>query len=250
MAASVEQRFSELKVAARREWQRRQTARPKPPPPSKAPPHRWRALLSELVLSALKVLFVVSLPFVMLVRAATFFYGRQGFPWWLALAGAGLLTLAVVTLYGAWLARTLTGRARIALVAKWIALPLVLGYCGYALVYLSSLNAKSPAVRAAYVSTHPVLRIALSTVILADDGLVVTDLGRQAEDYARMGLPLNERTLHLRQADGWVHAVDLRTAGRGAVKNRMVQLYFWAMGFTTLRHRGTADHLHVSLPMR
>jgi hypothetical protein len=41
--------------------------------------------------------------------------------------------------------------------------------------------------------------------------------------------------------------VDLRTAGQGAVKNRLVQLYFWMMGFRTLRHVGTADHLHVQL---
>jgi hypothetical protein len=29
-----------------------------------------------------------------------------------------------------------------------------------------------------------------------------------------------------------------------------VQLYFWSMGFSTLRHVGTADHLHVELPLR
>ncbi|MGH7568199.1 MAG: hypothetical protein ACREL9_04380 [Gemmatimonadales bacterium] len=247
MTASTEQRLSELKVAARREWQQRQTRRSKPAQQPK--PRAWRGLFSELVLSLLKLLFVVSLPFVVLVRAATFFYADEGYPGWLALAAAGLLTLAVLTLYGTWLSRTLTGRARIALVAKWVALPLVLGYCGYALVYLSRLNAKSPAVREAYLSTHPVLRIALSTVILADDGLVITDLRRQPADYARMGLPANERTLHYRQADGWVHAVDLRTEGRGAMTNRMVQLYFWAMGFETLRHTGTGDHLHVQLAL-
>jgi len=34
------------------------------------------------------------------------------------------------------------------------------------------------------------------------------------------------------------------------VKNRLVQLYFVAMGFDTLRHVGTADHLHVELAVR
>jgi len=33
------------------------------------------------------------------------------------------------------------------------------------------------------------------------------------------------------------------------VKNRLVQLYFWCLGFGTLRHVGTADHLHVELPV-
>jgi len=26
-----------------------------------------------------------------------------------------------------------------------------------------------------------------------------------------------------------------------------VQVYFWGMGFNTLRHVGTADHLHVDV---
>jgi len=55
--------------------------------------------------------------------------------------------------------------------------------------------------------------------------------------------------LHYPQPDGYVHAIDLRTAGRGFVRNRLVQAYFWSMGFVTLRHVGTADHLHVELPV-
>jgi len=39
----------------------------------------------------------------------------------------------------------------------------------------------------------------------------------------------------------------LRTTGRGFIKNRGVQVYFWLMGFDTRRHVGTADHLHVEL---
>jgi len=27
-------------------------------------------------------------------------------------------------------------------------------------------------------------------------------------------------------------------------------VYFWSMGFATLRHVGTGDHLHVELPLR
>jgi hypothetical protein len=64
-----------------------------------------------------------------------------------------------------------------------------------------------------------------------------------------MGLPVNDGTLHYRQRDGWAHAVDLRTNGRGEVVNRLVELYFRVMGFRTLRHVGTADHLHVELPL-
>jgi len=55
--------------------------------------------------------------------------------------------------------------------------------------------------------------------------------------------------LHARQRDGWAHAVDLRTIGRSAIVNLLVEWYFRAMGFRTLRHVGTADHLHVELPI-
>jgi hypothetical protein len=64
-----------------------------------------------------------------------------------------------------------------------------------------------------------------------------------------MGLPPYERSLHLRQDDGYAHAVDLRTAGRSEWRNFLMRSYYRLMGFRTLRHVGTADHLHVSLPL-
>jgi hypothetical protein len=62
-------------------------------------------------------------------------------------------------------------------------------------------------------------------------------------------LPVFEASLHFRQRDGYVHAMDLRTIGRGAVRNWTTAVYFRVLGFRTLRHVGTADHLHVSLPL-
>jgi hypothetical protein len=120
-------------------------------------------------------------------------------------------------------------------------------YCTYSLIYLARVNAKSAPVRAYYTSLHPLLRLALSTIILVDRDILITDSGRQPEDYARMGLPTNRRTRHYKQPDGWIHAIDLRTNGRGPIKNRGVQFYFWLMGFDTRRHVGTADHLHIEL---
>jgi hypothetical protein len=99
-----------------------------------------------------------------------------------------------------------------------------------------------------YTATHPLLRIAVSTLILVDRDAVITDLARTADDYPRMGLPIHPRSLHYRQEDGWVHAVDLRT--RGPLRSLLVEWYFRAMGFDTLRHVGTADHLHVALRRR
>ena len=85
--------------------------------------------------------------------------------------------------------------------------------------------------------------------MLANRDLVITDASRTAVDYLRMGLPVFDGTLHYPQRDGWVHAVDLRTNGRNPVVNWLVEGYFRAMGFRTLRHVGTADHLHVELPL-
>lgn len=238
-------KLARLKREARREWRRkwRQDWRQKAP----SSPAEWRALAGEGVRSLLRVALIVALPFAVLVWGAVFIheYGRA--PVWVALLVAALLTAAVVTAYAVWVSRRFTGRARVLPLAKWVALPLVVFYCGYALLYLASVNAKSPPVRAYYTSLHPLLRLALSTLILADGDILITDAGRQPEDYGRMRLPANSRTRHYRQRDGWVHAVDLRTAGRGELKNRSVQLYFWMMGFETRRHVGTADHLHVEL---
>ena len=83
--------------------------------------------------------------------------------------------------------------------------------------------------------------------ILADADAVMTDADRSPEFYARAGLPANESSLHFRQDDGFVHALDLRTINRPEWRNLAAELAFRAMGFHTLRHVGTADHLHVSL---
>jgi len=207
----------------------------------------WHVLGVELLQGLLRLAAIVALPFIVLVRGAVFFYQYGNVPTWLALAVAGLFTVGLVTLYAWSLLRKFAGRPRALVLAKWVALPLVVFYCGFSLLYLSRVNAKADDVRAYYTTVHPLLRMALSTWLLADDRLVVTDMSRAREDYAKMGLPVNETSLHYRQADGWVHAVDLRTANRGWLRNTLVQVYFWAMGFNTLRHVGTADHLHVDL---
>src|SRR5207244_8398504 len=62
---------------------------------------------------------------------------------------------------------TLFRSVRLALVGRRIALPFVVAYRIYALVYLSSANAKSDRVRAYYASLHPLLRVGLSTLIVS-----------------------------------------------------------------------------------
>lgn len=191
------------------------------------------------------------LPFVALVRGSVVAYLAYGLGPWLAV-GAGLgLTVLLLLAYALLLGWMLRGRIG---VAGWLAkalVVLVLLYGGYALVYVSAENVKRSEIQDTYMDLHPLLRLATSTLVLADAGLVITDGARTPADYARMGLPVNERSLHFEQAaTGYVHALDLRTSGRPAWQNRLMQGYFAAMGFHTLRHTGTADHLHVSLPVR
>lgn len=198
-------------------------------------------------IAGLAILLVI--PFLAFVRTAVWFYQGGRAPW-VALLGAAIVCASLLTIAGARLSHLMTGRHRFRFIATRIVAPLVLVYCGYTLFYLSGLNAKTEDVRSYYRRVHPVLRVALGTVLLADREIVVTDARRVPEDYARMGLPVYGRSLHFEQESGWVHAVDLRTIGRSAWKNLLLTGYFRSMGFRTLRHVGTADHLHVSLPPR
>jgi multisubunit Na+/H+ antiporter MnhB subunit len=243
--ATVQAKLEKLRREVRAEWRRPTRARWASLPRES----RVRDVVTAATLGLLKVLTIVALPFIVYVRASVFFY-THGAPAWLAILGGAALTAGLMTLYSAWISRRFHGRARAAALSRWIALPLAIAWSVYALFYLARVNAKSDAIHSYYMSVHPVLRVALSTVILVDPKLVITDMARTPEDYPRMGLPVNDRTKHYRQRDGWVHAVDLRTKERGEIANRMIQFYFWIMGFSTLRHVGTADHLHVQLRTR
>ncbi|MDH3458025.1 MAG: hypothetical protein OER90_14395 [Gemmatimonadota bacterium] len=207
----------------------------------------WRFRAKSIPRILLTLAVAVVLPFIVLVRLGSWLYVRWSYPTWVALGLAAGITVVLLALYAGWISRALTGRARLVTVAKWVAVPLVAAYCGYALLYVADTNTKTPEVRSYYRSLHPVLRIALSTLILADDALVITDVARVPEDYERMGLPVRDRSHHYRQRDGYVHAADLRTIGRPTWRNWLIERYFRVMGFRTLRHVGTADHLHVGL---
>ncbi len=196
----------------------------------------------------------VLLPFVTLVGGSVWSYSLLGLPTWGALALAILLTAACLTMFGVRFSKALSGRYRVPRIGlrmgMWIALPIVAAYCGYALLFLARENAKTDAVRAYFTSVHPILRIALGTAILADPAIVLTETVRRPTDYRGLRLPASENSLHYRQRDGYVHAIDLRTAGRSRIRNAATRAYFTLMGFKTLRHVGTADHLHISLPLR
>jgi hypothetical protein len=191
----------------------------------------------------------LTLPFVVLLRTSTGLYRTGAVGTWPALLAGATLTFLILAGYGVWAARRVRGRFSVPKRMLQGAAILVAAYCAYGLVFLSGANAKTEAVGAEYRSLHPLLRLAVGTLVLADGDLLVTDAAREPSDYAAMGLPANEVSLHFRQSDGWAHALDVRTVGRSGVRNALTRTYFGLMGFHTLRHVGTADHLHVSLPL-
>jgi hypothetical protein len=163
----------------------------------------------------------------------------------------GLVTAATFLALVAWiLARLL----RLPSALRWFAVRgsalAVFGLAGMGLLWIAAENVKSEDLTAEYRSLHPLLRLATATLILLDGNAVLTDASRTLEDYAAWGMPANQASLHFEQDDGWVHAMDLRTTGRPEWRNLLVQVGFGVMGFSTLRHHGTADHLHVSIPQR
>lgn len=214
----------------------------------KKSPRRTRPLI-RFALLPIKIFVLAVLPFWVLIRGSVFAYYQWQLGGWPSLGVGAIATTLLLTLYGAVISKKLTGKLRLKAVGTRVVLPVVAAFCAYSLIYLSSSNAKTPEVGDYYRSVHPLLRIASSTVILVDRDAMITGLGRVPEDYSAMGLTPRESSLHYVQSSGFVHALDLRTVGRGEVRNGLINAYFRAMGFRTLRHVGTADHLHVSLPI-
>jgi len=197
----------------------------------------------------LSAVLIVLLPFFLLIRTSTYLYLHLHLSGWLALGAVLLLFISTLSGYAVALEYRLTGRLRLrGNLLKFIAAA-VTGLCLTGLFYSSSLQTKNERVRTSYTRLHPIMRLTLATLGLADRNLLMTDARRNPEDYRRMGLRVRSHSLHYEQADGYVHAADLRTIGRPEWKNLLLEWSLRALGFDTLRHTGTADHLHVSLPV-
>jgi hypothetical protein len=187
------------------------------------------------------------LPFVLLIRGGVLLYQWWGLGTWPSLTLAAVATLWLLAVYAVAAGRWVGARKELRRLFARGAMGIGGAYLVYALVFVASANVQSAGVRAEYRSLHPLLRVASSSIILLDADAVITDAARVREDYAAMGLPPREASLHYRQANGYVHALDLRTTGRAGLRNLTVQIAFRVLGFRVLRHVGTADHLHVSL---
>jgi len=208
---------------------------------------RRRSLPGTLLRWALLAVLLAVLPFFLLIRGGVFAYHAWGLGPWLSLALSAAATMLLLALYAWGLSRRIGAGRGLRRFLTRAAAGLAAACVAWSLVFIAGANVKSEEVRAEYRNLHPLLRVAASAVILADPGAVITDAGRTPDFYRRLGLSPNESSLHFAQDDGFVHALDLRTLGRPEWRNRAVELAFRVMGFHTLRHVGTADHLHVSL---
>lgn len=203
-----------------------------------------------MIETTIKFLLLLILPFILLIRGAVYIHEQYALIGYLTLGAAIAITSLIIFIYFTYIRACITGTLGHfdAIKRRYVlALGLVALYCFYALFLLPDTNVKHKAIQKEYTELHPVLRLAVSTLVLVDEQLIVTDAQRKPEDYRKMGLQSKKRSLHYTQADGFVHAVDIRTKGRSETRNMLVENYFKLMGFNTLRHTGTADHLHISL---
>lgn len=211
---------------------------------------RWKRYVIRFLIGVAGLLTLVILPFFLLVRTSVYLNLTQGLSSWPSLIGGILAAILLLLVYLLILSYKVKNKRLVLKLGAIGISTVVLGFSLFSLFYLSSVNSKSDEVRDVYRSLHPILRVAVSTVTLADNDLVVTDIERFEEDYASMGLPVNQSSLHFRQETGYVHAIDIRTIGRGTVRNALLRGSLELMGFRTIRHVGTADHLHVELENR
>ncbi len=204
----------------------------------------------KVLFNLAKIKLLLILPFVLLLRGSMYFHEQLDLNPWACLGLGSVLVVILLIIYFSVLfgkISTRFGGGKQFKLKAFLALALVMGYVGYGILYLSAANAKTQEVKSEFQELHPIIRMGISTLVFIDKDLLITDAARVPEDYQKMGLKTANTSLHYKQSSGYVHAVDIRTNGRPEFRNQLIEMYFKAMGFTTLRHTGTADHLHVSL---
>ncbi len=207
----------------------------------------------KLLLCFLQIFVLLLSPFVVLIRLAVLMHEQYGFQAWFCLLVGALAAAVLLFCYMLYLQDRLIGKAlstRILHRTYAVLLAIVLMYCVNSVWSISIANVKESEVKKEFRCLHPVLRLSISTLILLDKKLILTDAERKPENYRQMGLPSKRYSLHYVQSTGYAHAVDIRTKGHGWIRNKLIQSYFELMGFSTLFHKGTAEHLHVSLNCR
>jgi len=180
------------------------------------------------------------------MRAQLILLSRMPDGGWLIAAGGllvGGLVLAVV-LATVFTFRSLKGN--IALLAGVPLLVLIVG--GVGIWRFPERHFKDLQTAVEWRQLHPTLRLAVWLVAVEDRSMVLTDIARTPEGYVGMGLEPQRESRHYVGDDGYSRAVDLRVSDAGQLRNWARQGLFLLMGVETVRHVGTADHLHVALP--
>lgn len=196
------------------------------------------------------IIFIALIPFILLIRLSIWFHVEFQYAAYVSIVAAIFAVASLLFIYFSFIHTFITGRFGdySGLKRRYIiALLFVFLYTGQALFFISGSNVKSKELASEFQSLHPILRLGTSTLTLLDKKLILTDAERAPEDYRKMGLPTKGNSLHYPQSDGYVYALDLRVKSRSEFRNALVKLYYKLMGFKTLRHVGTADHLHISL---
>jgi len=193
--------------------------------------------------------FILVFPFIFLIRFSVYLHVNEKLIPWACIGGGMIFTSLILFFYFTFVyGRFRTSKSRPNLGRRlFFAFGMVALYCIHGLFYMSGDNMKSAGLKSEIRKVHPILRLSVSTLIHLDKELVITDADRSPEDYKKMGLKSIKHSLHYKQSNGYAHAMDLRTKGRSETRNFLTQSFFKLMGFKTLRHTGTADHLHVSL---
>lgn len=203
-----------------------------------------------ILIKIIRVVLIIVLPFFILIRGSAFIHNRYDLGPWISLTGGAVITAFLLFIYMTFVYKKFTkkfGDSDNLKRRSLFAFALVVLYCGYGLFFISSDNFKNPSLKSEISDLHPILRMGVSTFILIDKDMIITDASRVPEDYRKMGLKTAKNSLHYKQKDGYAYAFDLRTNNRHEFRNKLMQIYFRVLGFNTLRHVGTDDHLHISL---
>jgi hypothetical protein len=208
-----------------------------------------KPLWQRLFLMSVTGFGLILLPFFILIRISVFLNVSYQVNGWIALGAGIFTTILVLLIYLLFAFKRTPNKTKILKYGAIAISAIVTSFCVYGLIYLSSVNTKTETVRSYYRSLHPILRVTVTTVSLADRDFLITDIKRSQEDYLTMRLSPRQNSKHYPQENGYVYAIDIRTIGKSEIKNRLLQFTFYTLGFNTIRHSGTADHLHVSLPL-
>lgn len=204
-----------------------------------------------IIYHIIKLILILTLPFIVLVRGSVYIHQNYDPGARLSIIAGVAITAVLLLIYIVVLHSKVSGKVSGSKSIKSkavVSLLLVVGFAIHSLYFISGTNFKNPELKTEIRTLNPILRLAVGTLVMVDREAVITDANRVPEDYRKMGLKTNKSSLHYKQEDGYAYAIDLRVRGKNELRNKLTQWYFDWMGFNTLRHGGTADHLHVSLP--